>query len=492
MVRIFFAQVEVTGQEHLPENGRGIIVGWHPNGLIDGLLILTSSPQPVVFGARDGLFQVPLLGFALRSIGTVPLFRQQDATGDQSQAQRRAANRNALGHLAEAASRHFVAIFPEGTTHDASHLQALRHGAARLWLMANERTAVTEPTPMIVPVGLHYDKKHAFRSRALVAFHAPIALPDIPSLQDAYDGPVEAITECIEHSLEDVVHATETWELHHLMHRARRLVRAERSARAGSNLDQPDMLERDLGFRRVWLAYRTLRVSQPGKTQRLLERVRGYSDGLRLLRINDHELDEETPARFRRKLPLLAAEAVVVFLLLPPFVLLGYAVSLPTALLLRLASNRWSKSRKEQAGIKLALGIVALPLTWLAVGVLVGWARPSLWTRYAWTPQMPLIAALVTFVLCAVGTAVALRYQRLASELLGGLRTLIVRSRNSNSIAALRASRTALFNDLMDLSRNLDLPGHLAADGSLNEGPEPSLNKAKARRLEHDPRNESP
>ena len=479
VVRVFFAKVEVTGIEHVPEEGGGIIVAWHPNGLIDGLLILTSSPQPVVFGARDGLFKVPLLGFLLRSIGTVPLFRHQDASGEKTASERLEANRCALSQLAEAAVRHFVAIFPEGVTHDASRPQALRYGAARLWLMANQRTPSDAPRPLIVPVGLHYDRKHAFRARALVAFHPPIPVSLDPQTRedDTSQEAVEAITRLIERALADVLNATENWELHHLMHRARRLVRAERSSRAGSNLDQPNMQERDLGFRRVWLAYRALRISHPQKTRLLLEKVRSYSDGLRLLRINDHELDAETPARFRRRLPALVLEATAVFLFLPPFVLLGYAVSLPTALLLRFASNHWSKSRKEQAGIKLALGVIALPLTWLAVGILVGWARPSLWTRYAWTPQTPALAALVTFGLCAAGTGVALRYHRLVRELLSGLRTLVVRTRNSHTIVMLRNTRRALFNELMELSRDLDLPGQLAVDGSLSKETKPTAPK---------------
>ena len=30
-----------------------------------------------------------------------------------------------------------------------------------------------EPAPVIVPVGIHYDRKRLFRSRALVVFHPP-------------------------------------------------------------------------------------------------------------------------------------------------------------------------------------------------------------------------------------------------------------------------------------------------------------------------------
>ncbi len=79
VVRIFFREVEVSGLGHVPERGGGVIVSWHPNGLIDPILILTQFPRQVVFGARHGLFKFPLLGFLFRRIGTVPIYRAQDA-----------------------------------------------------------------------------------------------------------------------------------------------------------------------------------------------------------------------------------------------------------------------------------------------------------------------------------------------------------------------------------------------------------------------------
>ena len=79
VVRIFFREVEVSGLGHVPERDGGVIVSWHPNGLIDPILILTQFPRQVVFGARHGLFKFPLLGFLFRRIGTVPIYRAQDA-----------------------------------------------------------------------------------------------------------------------------------------------------------------------------------------------------------------------------------------------------------------------------------------------------------------------------------------------------------------------------------------------------------------------------
>ena len=96
LVRIFFRQVEVTGEENVPETGGGIVVAAHPNGLVDPILILTYFPRPIVFGARHGLFRWPLLGWIMRQIGTVPLYRAVDTSGAQGKKARRAGNKKAL------------------------------------------------------------------------------------------------------------------------------------------------------------------------------------------------------------------------------------------------------------------------------------------------------------------------------------------------------------------------------------------------------------
>ena len=93
------------------------------------------------------------------------------------------------------------------------------------------------------------------------------------------------LTDEIERVLREVVHATESWELHHQMHRVRKLFRAERSTRAGSKLDKPGIAERTLGFARVWAGYYTRLESHPEQTAALSVRIAEYDQDLRALRL---------------------------------------------------------------------------------------------------------------------------------------------------------------------------------------------------------------
>ena len=162
VVRIFFREVEVSGLGHVPERDGGVIVSWHPNGLIDPILILAQFPRQVVFGARHGLFKFPLLGFLLRRTGTVPIYRAQDAKSSSADA-RRAANKKSVDALArEVARGSFSALFPEGVSHDEPGLVELKSGVAHLYYRAREFQEDDAPPPVILPVGLHYDDKAMF------------------------------------------------------------------------------------------------------------------------------------------------------------------------------------------------------------------------------------------------------------------------------------------------------------------------------------------
>lgn len=464
MTRAFFRRVEVVGAENVPKDGGGVFVAWHPNGLIDPLLIFCNSPRRVVFGARQGLFETRLLGSVIRALGTVPLYRPQDSEEASSREARRQANERSLDALAAAATTDYVALFPEGATHDEPQPLEIRNGAARLFLKAREATGNFQgPMPQIIPVGLHYDHKHAFRSRALVVFHPPLNPPPGDSQDPAV---VSDLSAQIGESLREVVHATQTWQLHDLMQRAASLLRAERSARAGVHLPPRDMRERVLGFQRLWVGYNLRMESHPEETLALFAGIRRYHRLMRVLRLNDEDLDRGAAGHIvRRRISIRVLEAIVVYLFLPPLVLLGYIVNLPVATALDFTAKRMSATRKSQAGIKVALGALCFPIAWLiAAGLMTAWPPPALAVR-GWLPSTPLLTYLAALALCVVGGGLALRYQRMAIDLYKALRTLVTQARRVDSIRSLRRFRSELADELSRLAEGLSLPGELLPDG---------------------------
>jgi len=462
----------VAGLENVPWDRGGVLVAWHPNGLLDPGLILAHFPRRVVFGARHGLLRWPLLGWLLRRIGTVPIYRPQDVGGPRTEAARRAANRRSLDALAaEVAAGSFAALFPEGDSHDEPGLLDLRPGAARLLLRARALTPDGALPPVLVPVGLHYDRKNLFGSTTLVEFHPPVELPE--ELAEPTEDPArlraqtEGLTRLIETVLVEVVQATESWETHHLMHRLRKLMRAERAARAGARPGPPSLRERVLGLARVWRGYLVCRERRPEETARLEARVRRYHAVLEGLGLHDHELDTEADLASPWRLAALLGQAVVVYLVLPPLLVLGYLVNTPIALALGVAGRRLGARVKDEATIKLLLGASIFPLTWLALSCLVGWGVINLHGIYAQIPEAPWVAGAVTFLLCSVGGWLALRYARIAAETYRALRVRLTRARRRRFIERLVRERAALFETAAALSEGLDLPGAVASDGRI-------------------------
>src|SRR5689334_10868038 len=78
VVRIFFRRAVVTGAENVPATGPALLVFNHPNSLVDPLIALAMSPRPVVFLAKEPLFRIPVLGFLVKSMGSIPVYRKMD------------------------------------------------------------------------------------------------------------------------------------------------------------------------------------------------------------------------------------------------------------------------------------------------------------------------------------------------------------------------------------------------------------------------------
>jgi 1-acyl-sn-glycerol-3-phosphate acyltransferase len=469
-VGVFFRQVQVEGLDRIPDGRCGLLISWHPNGLVDPGLILTAFPHQVVFGARHGLFRYPLLGTLLRRIGTVPIYRAHD-DGESSEAQRRVANGKSLDALAsEIARGSYSALFPEGVSHDEPHLHGLKTGAARLYYRARQMQAPGAPPPVIIPVGLHYDDKQMFRSNALVVFHAPLSLsadldvtPSEPIEHEQVRALARQLTDHFEHTLREVVHATDDWPLYHLMHRTRRLVRAERASRVEADPGRTSIGERVLGFARVRAGYYALREREPSRVAELQARVQTYDADLRALGIEDYDLDRTPEAASVSALSWLAVQATIVFLLLPPLVVFGYLTNLPTAVALALLAKWAARLRKDEATVKLVVGLLAFPLTWWLVGFLV-W-RGAVGSGLSGLPGSPVAAGLMASALAAIGGALGVRYWPVARDTARAVRVRFTRARRRSSILRLRHERAELTERILALAEGVALPGAVAPDG---------------------------
>ncbi len=249
-VRTFYSTIEATGLEHIDPTRPTIYAPTHPNSLIDPLLVGLFEDRPICFVARDGLFRVPVFGAILRAVGAIPVARRKDHTAKVDNDAAFAACRSALENGG------VLVLFPEGKTHGRLRVEPLKTGLARI--------ALSGPSDVrIIPIGLNYLVRHAFRSDVHVAFGEPIRP----------EGEPRELTKTVQHALQELSVHVEREDDERLIAQVTAIVAEVRVAQGLDSAATP--AERVALAQRVVDAYRWLEDRDPARTAELRERITG-------------------------------------------------------------------------------------------------------------------------------------------------------------------------------------------------------------------------
>ena len=217
-----YYRVTVAGAR-LPAHGPVLMVANHNNSLVDPALVAATASRDVRFLAKAPLFTHPLIGWLIRGVGSVPVYRQMD---DPSLvAQNFDSFRDAHRVLA---AGDVVGIFPEGISHSASRLAPLKTGAARIAIGAAAQLGTDFP---IIAVGLVFRDRDAFRSEAHVIYGEVFRWNDLVG-EASTRSAVRELTERIELAMRRVSVNLEHWEDEPLVRMAEAVWRAEFGAEA--------------------------------------------------------------------------------------------------------------------------------------------------------------------------------------------------------------------------------------------------------------------
>lgn len=197
LVRVYYPLVMVTGREKIPATGPVLLVANHANSLIDPVMLGIAAHRPVSFLAKAPLFDIPILGVILRSVGMLPAYRGMD---DPTQIQR---NLGSLNQAAEGlALGRAVGIFPEGKSHDSLKLAMIRSGAARI---AIQTLTLGARALQIIPIGINYDRKEQFGSAVWIRVGDPIFPEQITLAEPDERRALRQLTNAIDRGLKRVV-----------------------------------------------------------------------------------------------------------------------------------------------------------------------------------------------------------------------------------------------------------------------------------------------
>lgn len=336
---IYFRQIEVTGDVPGPETRGRLFGANHFNGLIDPVLVLTHAPCRIAPLAKSTLWKTPVLRWLLDAVDAVPIQRRVDDPSMKTEANAEAFARVGQ-HLASGGN---TLVFPEGISHTEPHVQKLKTGAGRMLARAREQGAAGLT---FQAVGLEFDERDTFRSRALVVY-GPVRSVDALAAKEGEL--VQAITEQLSEDLAALVVEGATWDDHRLIARVARMFAHD----AG---DTSLEAWNEIG-RQVAAARRALGPGDAALYTEVRDAVTGYFDALEAAGFGDEDIargDAPRPRR-KRRAALLALTAP---LAIPGFVLYWLPYQIP-----RLVVRRMREEERDIVSTKkLATGLVVFPV----------------------------------------------------------------------------------------------------------------------------------
>ncbi len=333
LMSTWFREISVIDAENLPSDRGAIIVSWHPGGLFDNMLTKGLLPGE----------QVKFDGFI------------NDKNELESIAKQVASGKN-------------VVVFPEGESHSSPKSKEIQDNAARIALKSAELSP--DNPPVIIPVGIHYSKKHLFRERVALTVERPIEI----------EGDVESLSKVISGEISRSSLSREDWKDRELIWKARSIIHAERLRKNPELADVATYGEGVIGARRVRAAWEWMSINNQEKCRDLENRTRSHMERLEFLDLKPHHVDDRpqsvTTYGFLRSifLWLFAWSFMLGFVTFsaivgsfPPFL---FVVSID-----RIFGPKMEDSKR--GALKLYTALVAYPIWWSISAYAFTWALLS-------------------------------------------------------------------------------------------------------------------
>jgi glycerol-3-phosphate O-acyltransferase / dihydroxyacetone phosphate acyltransferase len=411
-----FYRVDCVGD--VPVDGATLLLPNHPNALLDPAIVWATAGRDVRFLARSPLFDTALRP-VLAAAGAIPVYRKLDPGVDTAR------NVETFAAVSTAlAAGDAVCIFPEGVSHSSGRLEPLRTGAARMALSA-ERQGLRVT---LVPVGLNFDRKTAFRSRVLIVFGRSFSSTDLlPESDDAYPDSVRMLTDRIaEHMRLLLVEADPTADAA-IVDRVDRLYAAARG--------RPADPEQRLARRRAIAAgMHKLRTIDPSRYEQVRVRLRRYDERLRRFGLRDRHLDWQISTR---EATMFGGREIAFGIVLLPLCAAGIVAFVVPYFLTGRVARRVARERDVIATAQVLTG----------AGIYVGWVvlvSAVVWFMCGRTAGLVTVAAMP---LLAVASLVAIERE---SAVIDAVRAWwLLRRAHHDTQARLRRRRSELA-DVLD------------------------------------------
>jgi 1-acyl-sn-glycerol-3-phosphate acyltransferase len=158
-LRIFCPQIIIHEKWFLNPKGPVLVLANHPDSFLDAVIIGASYQRKIHFLARGDVFEHPVFGFLLRSIGMIPIFRARE--GKQHLHRNQDTFQESVDILAKGGA---VLIFIEGICLNTHEIQPFKKGAARILA----QTQAHGVFPLLHIIGIGYNDFAKFGKKVIV------------------------------------------------------------------------------------------------------------------------------------------------------------------------------------------------------------------------------------------------------------------------------------------------------------------------------------
>jgi len=427
-LRIYFQRIEVAGLENVPRDTPVIFVLNHPNALVDPVFLFCLTPRRISFLAKAPLFRMPVIGYFVKALDSLPVYRRQDEGEDITKNQETfVAARKLL------AAGGTIGICPEGVSHDEPGLRPIKTGAARISLAAVSTGEVSDLK--IIPAGLYYTSKTRFRSDALLYFGNPIDVEPV-TLEPDGSPPREAVRQlsskiekALRHVILDAQHEEEL----------QTTARAERIFSSASNDNSDDSLKDEFRLQQRFIkAYPVLQQHEPERLRKLELRMMRFEEELNQAGVDTDELSP--PSSTLRVFSAILRRSLLFLLMLGP-ALIGTVAHYAAYKLGGFLATRISRDSEDVIStVKISSAMLLFPLTWLVIAVFV-------YMTFGW------VAALVSLVLIPFCGYVAIVFFEELDKSVAGVRVLTFFLVRRRFFVRLLAERKAIREEIIALGK---------------------------------------
>jgi 1-acyl-sn-glycerol-3-phosphate acyltransferase len=340
-----YHRLEIVG-EVMPESTPVLAVQNHTNGLIDAHILMSTTPRPLRLLVKYTLISAPVIGWMLRNIHAVPVYRQKDGVDTRKNADSFEAINQTLR------DRAVIALFPEGESLNSIGLRKLRSGVARMGINA-ELSVEGGIGVQIVPVGVTYEYRDRLRGLASAIVGPPIDVA--PILAEHGNEPsrdaVKAVLDRTSAEMRKLILHCDTQEEYDTATALERLL-----PRTGT----------PIGIRRQQ-AQTALRADKSKSAPERREAIRELAQRFEAARLTGDDVLGPAPTAVSTYAPMILSVPVILFCL--PF---WAPISLFAVFI-----SRFPKSPDKASTLRVLFGYLALvlliPVTALVGALLGGW-----------------------------------------------------------------------------------------------------------------------